>query len=418
MGLKGRRVLFISYNGMLSPLGQSQVLPYLRELSKRGLRFTLLSFETAGAFDPAGSEICRSLRRQLAAENIEWHWLRYHRRPSLPATMYDVMKGVRLAKSLVRRNGIELVHARSHIPATIALALKKRFGLKMIFDVRGLMAEEYVDAEHWREGSIRYRLTKAMERRALAASEGVVTLTEKIWPIIKEWEGLRGREVLHEVVPCCADLELFRFSEKERIRRRMELGLQDRFVVVHSGSIGGWYFTDKEADFFAELSKRRSDAHFLWLTRGSAELIRNLMRERGIAASSYTIRAGASSEIASYLSAGDAGIAFYKPGLSRFATSPVKVTEYLACGLPVIINLGVGDSDALIRGENVGALVNDESAAVVIEEYVREREATRARTRTVAEKLFDVSKVGVERYLRLYQRVLNGQPQAGSSPAI
>jgi hypothetical protein len=45
--LDGRRVLFISYNGMLDPLGQTQVIPYLRELAKRGVSFTLLSFERA-----------------------------------------------------------------------------------------------------------------------------------------------------------------------------------------------------------------------------------------------------------------------------------------------------------------------------------------------------------------------------------
>src|SRR3989442_8193197 len=261
--LEGRRVLYLSYNGMLEPLGQSQVIPYLRELSKRGVRFTLLSFERAAAFGPDGLAKCRELRGELAADGIEWHWLRYHQKPSLPATLYDVANGVRYARRLVRRNRIEMAHARGHIPATIALTLKKCFDLKMIFDVRGLMAEEYVDAEHWSEGSTRYRLTKTMERRTLAGSDGVVTLTEKIWPIIKEWDGLRSREVLHAVVPCCADLDLFRFSEKERTRRRAELGLQDRFVVVYSGSIGGWYFTDQMADFFAEFLKRRSDAHFL-----------------------------------------------------------------------------------------------------------------------------------------------------------
>src|SRR2546428_4651985 len=197
MTLEGRRVLFISYNGMLDPLGQSQVIPYLRELAKRGVRFSLLSFERAGAFDAEGPRRCEELQRELAADKIEWHWLRYHQKPSLPATAYDVITGVHYAKRLVKRNGIEMVHARSHIPATIALAIKKRFGLKLIFDLRGLMAEEYVDAEHWREGSIAYRLTKAMERRALAAADGFVTLTERIWPLIKDWEGLRDRRVIH-----------------------------------------------------------------------------------------------------------------------------------------------------------------------------------------------------------------------------
>ena len=151
MTLEGRRVLFISYNGMLDPLGQSQVLPYLRELARRGVGFTLLSFERAKAFEPPGILQCQQLREKLKAHGIEWHWLRYHQRPSIPATIYDVMAGYRKAAALVRRNRIEMVHARGHIPATIALALKRRFGTKMIFDLRGLMAEEYRDANHWRE---------------------------------------------------------------------------------------------------------------------------------------------------------------------------------------------------------------------------------------------------------------------------
>ena len=34
MSIAGKQVLFISYNGMLDPLGQSQVIPYLKELSQ------------------------------------------------------------------------------------------------------------------------------------------------------------------------------------------------------------------------------------------------------------------------------------------------------------------------------------------------------------------------------------------------
>src|SRR2546428_6296158 len=193
MTLEGRRVLYISYNGMLDPLGQSQVIPYLRELSKRGVQFTLLSFERAGNLDSDGVAKCKELHTRLAEDGIEWDWLRYHQKPSLPATAYDVLQGIRYAGKVVRRNKIELVHARSHIPAMIALNLKQRFGIRMIFDVRGLMADEYVDAEHWRKEGIPYRLTKSLERRALANADGIVTLTEKIWPVIKSWDALKSR---------------------------------------------------------------------------------------------------------------------------------------------------------------------------------------------------------------------------------
>jgi glycosyltransferase involved in cell wall biosynthesis len=400
---------------MLDPLGQSQVLPYLRELSKAGVRFTLLSFERGTAWTDEGLAQCANLKRELAAEGIEWHWLRYHKRFSLPATAYDVLAGARYARGLVRRNGIEIVHARSHIPATIALSLKHHFGLKMIFDVRGLLAEEYADAGHWQKGSPRYRLTKRMESRCLAAADGVVTLTERIWPIIKEWKALRGHEVAHEVVPCCADLERFRFSATDRMARRAELGLQDAFVLVYSGSIGGWYLTEEMADIFSTLLKVRPDAHFLWLTPGEHDRVHAIMRDRDVPRNRYTVHRSEPQDVPSYLSASDAGIAFIKACFSKLASSPTKNAEYLGCGLPIIINAGVGDSDQLVTQEQVGALVHNFNATDyydairTIIEFVERPDQTRRHTRAVAERLFDVRRVGVSRYADLYLRVLNNK---------
>ena len=410
MTLEGRSVLFISYNGMLDPLGQSQVLPYLRELARRGVSFSLLSFERARAFEPEGVLQCQQLREKLKTQGIEWHWLRYHQRPSIPATIYDVVAGYRKAAALVRRNRIEMVHARGHIPATVALALKRRFGTKMIFDLRGLMAEEYVDAKHWQEGGLPYRLTKAAERRILAATDGIVTLTERIWPIIKEWEGLRGRAVPHEVIPCCVDLSLFQFSAEQRARRRAELGLDDRLTMVYSGSLDGWYLTEEMADFFASYLKRDQQAHLLWLTTGSHDRVRELMAGRNIAASNFSVLAVASAEVPSYLAAADIGLAFIKRCVSKLASSPTKNGEYLACGLPLVINAGVGDSDALIHDCNAGVLIeefNDEAFAEAgreVDAAVKDVEG-RTRARSVAEKVFDL-KIAGERYAALYERVL------------
>jgi glycosyltransferase involved in cell wall biosynthesis len=411
MALEGRRVLFISYNGMLDPLGQSQVIPYLRELAKRGVKFTLLSFERPKAYTPEGVRKCEQLREKLRADGIEWHWLRYHQRPSVPATIYDVLAGIRKASTLVRRNRIEMVHARGHISATIALGLKRRFGTKMIFDLRGLMAEEYVDAEHWREDGLPYRLTKAAERRILAATDGIVTLTERIWPIIREWDGLRGRAVHHEVIPCCVDLSLFRFSDAERERRRIELGLGDQFTVVYSGSLDGWYLTEKMVDFFAALLKGNQEAHLLWLTNGSPDRVRELMRSRHVETKNFSVLSVAPAEVPSYLAAADAGLSFIKRCISKIASSPTKNGEYLACGLPLVINAGVGDSDALIDDWNAGVLIEEfvdreyAEAGRAIEAMVA-RPEVRQKARTVAEQLFDLNTIGTERYVSLYERVL------------
>lgn len=405
-----KRVLFISYNGMLDPLGQTQVIPYLRGLAKRGVQFTLLSFERAAAFTGEGARKRDELRRELSEQGIEWHWLRYHQRPSVPATIYDVIAGIRKARSLVRRNGIKMVHARSHIPATIALALKRSLGTKMIFDLRGLMAEEYVDAQHWRKDSVPYRITKAAERRIFEETDAVVTLTERIWPIIKEWDGLRGREVHHAVVPCCVDLSRFKFSEEDRAQRRKELGLGDNFTIVYSGSIGSWYLTEEMADFFAVLRRRRPDAHLIWLINGSHEAVRQLMKSRNVPADHFSVLSTPASMVPSYLSAADAGLSFNKPCFSKLASSPTKNAEYLACGLPLIINSGIGDSDALIDDWNAGVLLEDLTDAEYAEaqtfiETMAAKPGARQNARAIAERLFDLQTIGVERYAALYERV-------------
>jgi len=392
---------------MFEPLGQTQVLPYLRELAKRGVKFTLLSFEREKAFSSEGQRACEELKRELSIQGIEWHWLRYHRRPTLPATVYDVFAGIRYASRLVRRNKIELVHARSHIPATIALALKRKFGIKMIFDVRGLMAEEYVDAKHWPEGGLRYRITKATERRIFKATDAVVTLTERIWPIIREWDGLRGRDVHHAVVPCCVDLSLFKFDEQERARLRAALNLGERLTLVYSGSLDGWYLTEEMADFFASMVRKRNDAHLLWLTMGSRERVRQLMSARGISEENFSIHSVAPKEMPSYLAAGDVGISFIKRCFSKLASSPTKNGEYLACGLPIVINSGIGDSDALSA-----ILIDDfndrdfETAWTAIEAAVNDPNV-RTKARAVAEEVFDLETVGAERYAQLYKSVFS-----------
>ena len=57
------QVLYISYDGMTDPLGQSQVIPYIEGLSKLGYQFTLISFEKTDRFEKFAMEISARLRQ-------------------------------------------------------------------------------------------------------------------------------------------------------------------------------------------------------------------------------------------------------------------------------------------------------------------------------------------------------------------
>jgi len=89
--MMGPRILYITYWGALEPLGQSLVVPALRRLSHQGAEITLLSFEKpADLIDVKGRAATWALLKQ---HGIHWLPLRYHKRPRVPATAFDILHG-------------------------------------------------------------------------------------------------------------------------------------------------------------------------------------------------------------------------------------------------------------------------------------------------------------------------------------
>ena len=158
--------LYLCYFGLREPLVQTQVLPYLRELVRAGIGVRLLTFEP-GRWTK--DELIR-VRTQLQADGISWHKLRYHKRPAWLATAWDIALGISMTAALAVKHNVQILHARSHIPLLMALGARAVTRRKVIFDLRGLMAEEYVDAGIWRESSLPFRAVKVVERLGLARS--------------------------------------------------------------------------------------------------------------------------------------------------------------------------------------------------------------------------------------------------------
>ncbi|MEO5563216.1 MAG: glycosyltransferase, partial [Chitinophagaceae bacterium] len=127
------KVLYISYDGMTDPLGQSQVIPYLQGLSKHGYKITLLSFEKKLRFQKLSPQI----RALLDESGIEWEPLFFSKRPPLLAKIYDIWRMQRLAKKLHKRRKFDLVHCRSYVSAEAGLRLWKQHKVPFLFDMRG-----------------------------------------------------------------------------------------------------------------------------------------------------------------------------------------------------------------------------------------------------------------------------------------
>ena len=160
----GLAVIYISYDGMLEPLGQSQVVAYLEQLA-RDWPVYLISFEKER--DRKDDKRIAAMHARLNASGIVWSPLAYHKAPSAAATAYDIAVGTATALSILIRHKVRIVHARSYVSAMIALGVKRASGAKFVFDMRGLWADERVDAGLWAKEGALYKAAKAMERRFL-----------------------------------------------------------------------------------------------------------------------------------------------------------------------------------------------------------------------------------------------------------
>ncbi len=397
--------LYISYDGVLEPLGESQVVAYLEGLNGSDTRFTLLTFEKLQYETPEG---IIEMRQRLGASNIQWIKLRYHKRPAVISTAYDIICGIISCLSIVKKEKIGVVHARSYVASLIALCLKKIFKVKFIFDMRGFWADERVEGRLWKGKGAVYKAAKYFEKCFFFNADEVVVLTEHAKGIIRKW-GYRTDNV--SVIPCCANTNTFKFRSDFRDRIRQLHGLRDKFVFIHAGSLEYWYIKEHMLDYFSEAKKLVPNAHFLILAHCDKERILEFIQaKKDLSMSDFTIISARFSDMPGYLSAADAGLFFITPVFTKLASSPTKFAEYLSCGLPVIINDRIGDMEDYVIKNRVGVVIKN----FCVDEYqktfkefmdLKKDPGLRDRCRRVACDNFGLE-TGVDKYLQVYSRLI------------
>lgn len=337
-------VLYVTYDGLLEPLGASQVVPYVLGAARAGVGVEVLSFEKPA--DLADEVRASALAATLEAEGVRWTPLRYHRTPSLPATAWDVLQGSRRVAAWARARrgsgrGSGIIHARGYLPGLMGRNGRKRASdTKLLFDMRGFWVDERIEGGYWRPGSLPVRLGRWTERTLLREADHLVLLTRRAARRLGE---LAGTHVLAPwtVIPTCVDLDRFR-PPSDPVAARLKVGLpSDGPVLIHTGTLTGWY--DPAATL--EVARRfleQSGGTFVILTRQTEEA-----RRRASAAGIDAVVASAPpEEVPAWLQAADAGLALVRPTPAKDASFATKVGEYLAAGLAVL-GTPVGDMETL-----------------------------------------------------------------------
>jgi len=405
------KVLYISYDGIMEPLGQSQVLQYLKRLAKDH-SITLVSYEKRD--DWSQESLRHALIEEIKAAGIKWYPLRYHKRPTVAATSYDIGVGFLLGGFLVWRENIEIVHARSYVSSVIALGLKALLDVKFVFDMRGFWADEKVDGGQWIKGSLLYRIAKWFERRFLLGADRVVSLTRAAVEEMRRFPYLQGRMPAFEVITTCTDLDLF--------HPRWEMdrsGTADAttFTLGYVGSVRLWYLFDEVLVCFKLLQDMASSARLLVINRGEHAYIRERLASYGIDEETVELRAVGYADVPREICRMDAGLFFVKPVFSSLAKAPTKLGEFLGCGVPCLGNAELADMASILESERVGVVLRDWDQDQIKEALRRLLSLVRApetpgRCRKTAERHLSLDH-GAYAYARIYEELGRGASVLG-----
>ena len=390
------KVLYITYDGILEPLGQSQVLNYLEKLSEDH-EITLMSFEKKQ--DTKNINYLKKTESRCRKSGIIWVSLIYHK--SLFGTFYDIIKGIYKGLILKIRNKIEIVHARSYLPALISLVLKKTLGSKFIFDMRGLWADEKADSGTWKREGTLYKITKRLETIFLREADKIVSLTEAAVKEIKTFPALDPNRLEFEVIRTCTNLSLFkpsiRLSNSEK---------KPSFTLGYVGSISLWYLFDEVLQFFKILQEKVPNSVLHITNRNEHKEIRNFLENYSFTNESIILESVQHDKVAHSMSSMDAGIFFIQTFYSKIASSPTKLGEFLALGLPCVTNSGVGDMTSIIEEKKTGVILSNfsrESLSKGVDNLLALKEDDELSKRCIesSEKYFSLDN-GAKQYNKIY----------------
>lgn len=335
-------ILFVTWDGPQVTYLESLFLPIFQRLAGAGLHFHILQFTWGEAsLIEYRHQACRQAGLAYRAQRI---W----RRPRALGSLLTALAGARLIRRAIGEQHIDAVMPRSTLPALATLLALRGSALPMVFDADGLPLDERVEFAGQSPASLVHRLLRDVEAQAVRQADRVLTRSPQAVEILLARVGSGTPPGKFHVVSNGRDTQRFSPGDAaSRLRMREQLGLAANTpLLVYAGSLGPQYCLEEMLRLFGLVRQLRADARLLVLT-GSPELLRSALERFAELAPAVSSRNVPGHAVPAYLACADLGLALRRSSFSMRGVAPIKLGEYLLCGLPVLASPGIGDTDAI-----------------------------------------------------------------------
>lgn len=391
-----KNILYISWDGILEPLGQSQILSYIKHLSIN-FNFYLISFEKKRDYKNIKnfneiSLVCNKL-------GIKWFRLNYSQNIPFISNLLNLIKCFFLSFYIILRYKINLIHSRSYPSAFIGLLCKKIFKIKLIFDMRGFWIDEKVDAGLWKKKSFIYNYGKKIEKLLIKNSDVIISLSENGKIELNNTFGGIIPPIF--VIRTCTDLKKF----TPKIQRKNALT-----TLGYVGNVKGWYLFEPVLNFYQYFKNKQNNSVLRIFNITDHEYIKKIVEKFNFDENDIILEKCSFSNIPNEMKKIDIGIFFIQKSFSKKASCATKLGEFLATGIPIITNDGIGDHSEILLKSKTGIILkkfdnyNMKKSVDSINNLLNDSNLSK-RCQKVSRDFFSLE-AGVKTYLKVYNSLL------------
>lgn len=316
------RICFITFDSLNEGVGQSQIVPLVKGLSRKGYKVTVISFEKV-----------ENSNLKLDLEQVGVNWMAFKFGESgirgLPKRIYLMTRN--LPKP-------DIFHCRSDLPI-ISLVLRMNTR-PFLWDVRSLWYEQKLIIEGRTPSGLLYKLARRIERYAAKNATAINVLAE---PLLGELVARNGViPKIRTVIPTSVDLEKFGFVNPDNSVKRL----------LVSGTLNDFY----DITTTRKILRAFKDSGF------SIEWARGAESKRANLSESFIeVDIIKHSDMPLKIAQSSFGIAICRTDCLQVlkGVMPTKIAEFLSVGRPVIVSRGMGDLDRLLKESNTGIVLEE-----------------------------------------------------------
>lgn len=328
-----RPIAYVTFDGILTPLGHSQIVRVVTALARRGLPYIIHSAERAA--DLADGARVAEMRERLAEVGVEWHARVYDLGGTAAATARNLASGFTSLLNLVATRKVGLLHIRSYHSGMISHAVHRLTGTPYLFDARGYWIDERVAEGRWFVKPTPYRLAKSVEAQIYRRARAVVTLTDLQADDLRTGR-VFGTPCAHvATITTAADFDAFTpdgAEANEPVPPAVRAVLADKQVIGLVGSLNGSYLADETARLCRAILAANDRAHLLVLSEQHAAY-ETLFARHQIPRERATLAKSSHEAMPAWLALIDWAPLILTVNFAKRASMPTKLGEFFAAGV-------------------------------------------------------------------------------------